>query len=287
METDRTPVNAKNYRGASILQIRLFKSMLQIHVTDPNRVVTDPNRVVTEMLQIRVHITDPCYRSSEEGASGVWGLKSSGICSWGRSITPDLASRLAYVAGSATRLSHFPGIIIIMIITNLYIYMIKINQHIHIYIYIYINYIHISVVDRREWSSYNILSVPTNKIMFWSRRHVVRWAFKETNRRVEGSFCCWTTGKGSHERNTFADTGTMSPGDSRQSPELPPHRREKALEGTIGSFRNFKSQNFKLSVSNPKSKYVAYSSVLSQISNCQSLGRKNKLEFLKTDRRIG
>ena len=41
-------------------------------------------------------------------------------------------------------------------------------------------------------------------------------------------------------------------------------------------FHNFKSQNFKLSVSNPKNKYVAYVSVLSQISNCQGLGRKNK-----------
>ena len=51
------------------------------------------------------------------------------------------------------------------------------------------------------------------------------------------------------------------------------------------SFHNFKSQNFKLSVSNPKSKYVAYSSVLSQISNCQGLGRKNKHESLKTDRK--
>ena len=51
------------------------------------------------------------------------------------------------------------------------------------------------------------------------------------------------------------------------------------------SFHNFKSQNFKLSVSNPKSIYVAYLSVLSQISNCQSLGRKNKHEILKTDRR--
>ena len=39
-----------------------------------------------------------------------------------------------------------------------------------------------------------------------------------------------------------------------------------------------------MSVSNPKSKYVAYLSVLSQISNCQSLGRKNKHEILKTDR---
>ena len=39
----------------------------------------------------------------------------------------------------------------------------------------------------------------------------------------------------------------------------------------------------KLSVSNPKSKYVAYLPVLSQISNCQGLGRKNKHEILKTD----
>ena len=50
------------------------------------------------------------------------------------------------------------------------------------------------------------------------------------------------------------------------------------------SFHDFKSQNFKLSVSNPKNKYVDYLSVLSQISNCQSLGRTNKHEILKTDR---
>ena len=50
------------------------------------------------------------------------------------------------------------------------------------------------------------------------------------------------------------------------------------------SFHNFKSRNFKLSVSNPESKYVAYLFVLSQISNCQGLGRKNKHEILKTDR---
>ena len=50
------------------------------------------------------------------------------------------------------------------------------------------------------------------------------------------------------------------------------------------NFHNFKSQNFKLSVSNPKNKYVAYLSVLSQISNCQGLGRKHKHDFLKTDR---
>ena len=42
--------------------------------------------------------------------------------------------------------------------------------------------------------------------------------------------------------------------------------------------------NFKLRVSNPKSKCVAYSSVLYRISNCQGLGRKNKHDILKTDR---
>ena len=52
------------------------------------------------------------------------------------------------------------------------------------------------------------------------------------------------------------------------------------------SFHNFKSQNFKLSVSNPKNKHLAYLSVLSQISNCQSLGRKNKHEILKTGRML-
>ena len=51
------------------------------------------------------------------------------------------------------------------------------------------------------------------------------------------------------------------------------------------SCHNFKSRNFKLSVSNPKSRYAAYLSVLSQISNCQGLGRKNKHEILKIDRR--
>ena len=33
-----------------------------------------------------------------------------------------------------------------------------------------------------------------------------------------------------------------------------------------------------------KEKYVAHLSVLSRISNCQGLGRKNKFEILKTDR---
>ena len=50
------------------------------------------------------------------------------------------------------------------------------------------------------------------------------------------------------------------------------------------SFHKFKSQNFKLSVSNPKSESVACLSVLSQISNCQGLGRRNKFEIMKTDR---
>ena len=52
------------------------------------------------------------------------------------------------------------------------------------------------------------------------------------------------------------------------------------------SCHNFKSQKFKLSVSNPKNKYVAYVSVLSRISNCQGLGRKHKFEILKTDRMV-
>ena len=45
-------------------------------------------------------------------------------------------------------------------------------------------------------------------------------------------------------------------------------------------------RNFKLSVSNPKSKYVACLSVLSRISNCQGLGRKNEHGILKTYRNL-
>ena len=64
-----------------------------------------------------------------------------------------------------------------------------------------------------------------------------------------------------------------------------PWRLEPSLRSPDAvSFHNLKSQNFKLSVSNPKSRYVVYVSVLSQTSNCQSLGRKNKHEILKTDR---
>ena len=47
------------------------------------------------------------------------------------------------------------------------------------------------------------------------------------------------------------------------------------------SCHNFKSQIFKLSLSDPKSKYVAYLLVLSRISTCQGLGRKSKHEILK------
>ena len=54
-------------------------------------------------------------------------------------------------------------------------------------------------------------------------------------------------------------------------------RVKSMFVGTV-SFHNFKSQIPKLSVSNPRSKYVDYLSVLSQISNCQGLGRKNKHE---------
>ena len=74
------------------------------------------------------------------------------------------------------------------------------------------------------------------------------------------------------------DAAAAAAGVERQSAE--PERAVSTV-----SFHNLKSQNFKLSVSNPKSKYVAYVSVLSQISNCQGLGRKNKFEILKTDRK--
>ena len=68
--------------------------------------------------------------------------------------------------------------------------------------------------------------------------------------------------------------------------EVPTPSVFEGQETITVSFHNFKSRNFKLSVSNAKSKYVAYLSVLSQISNCQGLGRKNKHEILKTDRII-
>ena len=63
------------------------------------------------------------------------------------------------------------------------------------------------------------------------------------------------------------------------------HRRMLVTPNDTVSFHNFKSQKLQLSVSNPKNKYVAYVSVLSQILNCQGLGRKNQHDILKTDRK--
>ena len=81
----------------------------------------------------------------------------------------------------------------------------------------------------------------------------------------------WTTQRLPQESFSHSPAGGASAFDS-----LP-------ASATV-SFHNLKSQNFKLSVSNPKNKYVACLSVLSQISNCQGLGHKNKFEILKTDR---
>ena len=67
---------------------------------------------------------------------------------------------------------------------------------------------------------------------------------------------------------------------------FPANPQAFALHATV-SFHNLESQNFKLSVSNPKSKCVACFSVLSPISNCQGLGHKNKHDILKTDRKFG
>ena len=77
---------------------------------------------------------------------------------------------------------------------------------------------------------------------------------------------------------------TAPPSDAPPCNEYPASPLWHSACSSTVSFHNFKSQNLKLSVSNPKSKYVAYLSVLSRISNCQGLGRKKKLEILKTDR---
>ena len=98
-------------------------------------------------------------------------------------------------------------------------------------------------------------------------------------------------------RNASTDLGTVSfhnfqsvfgnvviqRGNLPKTPRLPSSGRGAERTSTV-SFHNFKSQNFKLSVSHPKNKYVVYLSVLSHISNCQGLGRKNKHEILKIDR---
>ena len=77
---------------------------------------------------------------------------------------------------------------------------------------------------------------------------------------------------------------TLQPLRSDFSQPLNPARVGLQAQITVSS-HNFKSQNFKLSVSNPKSKYVDDLSLLSQIWNCQGLGRTNKHEILKADRR--
>ena len=88
------------------------------------------------------------------------------------------------------------------------------------------------------------------------------------------------TGHALHEKNLQRRIGVANIG---QQPKTKSGRRPANKPITV-SFHISKSRNFKLSVSNPKNKYVVYLSVLSQISNCQSLGRKNKHEILKTDR---
>ena len=77
----------------------------------------------------------------------------------------------------------------------------------------------------------------------------------------------------------------LAPASSQSRSHGSPRQPRGRPDSVTVSFHNFKSQSFKLSVSNPKSKYFAYLSVLSQIPNCQSLGRKNKHEIFKTDRR--
>ena len=130
--------------------------------------------------------------------------------------------------------------------------------------------------------------------------------------RAEPPYCCIVCGvmrEGMREDGLVRHTGVCEQKHSFQASLCPAIQQQKLLcspwfgalkvsvpmhvtfrrsvfltdTGTV-SFHNFKSRNFKLSVSNPKSKYVAYLFVLSQISNCQSLGRKNKHENLKTDR---
>ena len=56
------------------------------------------------------------------------------------------------------------------------------------------------------------------------------------------------------------------------------------LAGCQQSVFIISNREFRIERLNPKSKYVVYLSVLSQISNCQGLGRKNKHEISKTDR---
>ena len=83
---------------------------------------------------------------------------------------------------------------------------------------------------------------------------------------------------------SIIDITTATPyGDLKQETYRKHPEAQPATYTTV-SFHNFKSRNFKLSVSNPESKYVVYVSVLSQISDFQGLGRKQIFQIMKTDR---
>ena len=110
------------------------------------------------------------------------------------------------------------------------------------------------------------------------------WGVRSINNNRNDNSNSHNNNNSNNNSNRSSDTnnkpgGTPAPRRSPRNAKI-----NNPLTHTTVSFHNFKSRNFKLSVSNPKSKYVAYLSVLSQISNCQSLGRKNKHEILKTDR---
>ena len=65
----------------------------------------------------------------------------------------------------------------------------------------------------------------------------------------------------------------------KQSTYMYQNKTKSTKQHTV-SFHNFKSQKIKLGVSNPKNKYVAYLSVLSQISNLPgSRPQKQTLNF--------
>ena len=98
---------------------------------------------------------------------------------------------------------------------------------------------------------------------------------------VQFVFSCRSARQGdAHCRRTNSITRQDLPPSPAPREPIPRAAAPASLRSVL---INFKSQNFKLSVSNPKNKYVAYLSVLSRISNCQGLGRKNKFEILKTD----
>ena len=151
---------------------------------------------------------------------------------------------------------------VMWIYTYIYIYMyIYIYVYIYIYMYIYTHtciyiyiYIYIFPTDpplqvknllvsrplRCRFSVCGLIPVSVKEYDFWgahlSRKQEAETALQPLIRHSENlsSYVCFSP------EVFFTDTGTVS-------------------------FHNLKSQNFKLSVSNPKSKYVAYVSVLSEI----------------------